>query len=495
MVQCTAKMKNCILPELVALPSFQGGSLLVHRNRERLETTPDDLSRASGSGHYVAARNARKKHAILRGVIIAVVAVLAIGVGAVAKFYYDINHKLTANVSPELSAELSDSQTISDPFYMLLLGVDKSADRADAWGDSDSNFRSDTIILARIDPKNLKVTLVSIARDTMVDLGDYGEQKINAAYAYGGPSFVVQTVEDYAGINIDHYAEVDFEALVNIVDGIGGVEVDVPTDVVDPLANADIKAGYQTLNGEQALALCRSRHAYDEYGAGDFYRAANQRAVIAAIIKKVVASDPLTMANTISNLADGVTTDLDASTIISLALQMKDIDVDNNVYSGMNPTTSKTIDGVSYQITDEAAWKEMMARVDAGETPYETAGDDPTHGVASSVGNGGYSEESSSMDSVDADYTGTVLVLNGSGVSGAAAEAAGLLDNAGYTTSTGTAESFDYTNITVVYKGDSNMAKAKGVGEKLSSLGTVEYVRDSSGVYSYDTDVLVVIGS
>lgn len=443
----------------------------------------------------MAKRNTKNKHLILRGVLIAAVAVVAAGAIAFATFYNSINHKLTANVSPELAAELSDSQDVSDPFYMLLLGVDKSAERAEEWGDSDSNFRSDTIILARIDPKNLKVTLVSIARDTMVDMGEHGTQKINAAYAFGGPSYVVQIVEEYAGINIDHYAEVDFEALVNIVDTVGGIEMDVPTDVVDPLANANISAGYQTLNGEQALALCRSRHAYDSYGAGDFYRAANQRAVIAAIIKKVLASDPLTIANTISSLADGVTTDLDASSIISLALQMKDIDVDNNVYSGLNPTTSEYVDGVSYQVTDEAAWKEMMSRVDQGLTPYESADEDPTAGVASSVGNGGYTDSSTSMDEVDADYTGSVEVLNGSGVTGAAAEAATLLDNAGYTTTTGTADTFDYTNISVVYRGDENMAKAKGVGEKLASLGTVEYIKDSSNTYSYDSDVLVIVGT
>ena len=355
------------------------------RNRRPPRTSARTLSRSSGPGHYQRKQAQKTRHHVLRIVAVALVAVIVAGGVAFATFAASINSKLGSGISSDLAAELSDTQDVTEPFYMLLLGVDKSEDRAEAWGDSDSNFRSDTIILARIDPVNKKVTLVSIARDTMVDLGDYGEQKINAAYALGGASLAVKTVEQYAGVNIDHYAEVDFETLTNIVNTIGGVEVNVPVDVVDPMANADIKAGTQTLDGDQALALCRSRHAYDEYGAGDFYRAANQRAVISAILKKVLASDPLTIANTINTVADGVTTDLDVPQIISLALQMRGLNVDSDVTSGLNPTTSKMIDGVSYQITDKEVWQEMTDRVDSGESPYADAEDDPTYGVASSA--------------------------------------------------------------------------------------------------------------
>jgi polyisoprenyl-teichoic acid--peptidoglycan teichoic acid transferase len=471
---------------------------LAHRNRGQLEPTAGALSRDNGPSHYVAKRATKKKHFILRTVLICVVAVIAVAGIAFAKYYNDINSKIKANITPELEAQLSSSKQISEPFYMLLLGVDKSQERADEWGDDSSNFRSDTIILVRVDPKNMKVTLVSIARDTMVDMGDYGMQKINAAYALGGPSYTVQVVEKYAGVDISHYAEVDFEALTAIVDGIGGIEVTVPTDVVDPLANANIQAGTQTLNGEQALALCRSRHAYDEYSAGDFYRAANQRAVITAIIKKVLSSDPLTIANTISNLADGVSTDLDASQIISLALQMKDLDVDNNVYSGLNPTEGQMIDGISYQVTLEPDWTEMMQRVDSGESPYENASDDPTAGVSASAGDGTTTTTTSTgsaMDDVDAVHKGDIEVLNGSGANGAAAAAANLLEKAGYTATTGVADSSDYQEITIVYRGDDSMAIAKGVGETLSSLGTINYVNDSSHAYSYTGDVLVILGS
>lgn len=473
---------------------------MLHRNRGRQEPATNALSRDNGLSHYQGKRERRKKSHIIWTVVIVILVVIAVGAIAFAAFYFDIDHRLTSRISPDLAAELSNTSEPSGPFYMLLLGVDKDEARAEDWGDDNSNFRTDTIILARVDPKNLKVTLVSITRDTLVDLGEYGQDKINAAYSYGGPALTVKTVENYAGVDINHYAEVDFETLTKIVDTIGGIDVNVPVDVEDPYSNADIKAGEQTLNGEQALALCRSRHAYDAYGAGDFYRAANQRMVIAAIVKKVLASNPLTITSTIENLADGVTTDMDVGQIISLAMQMKDLDVDNDVYSGMNPTIGEDINGVSYQITDQQAWRAMMHRVDSGETPYERADDDPTYGVAGSTGNAGYDENGISTTNGDAsssdeDYSGAVEVLNATGIPGAATDAANQLNDAGFNATADTAQDIS-KGITIVYHGADNRAKANAAGKVLSSLGkSITCFDDSNGVYAYTSDILVILGT
>ncbi|MCG5014988.1 LCP family protein, partial [Collinsella aerofaciens] len=85
----------------------------------------------------------------------------------------------------------------------------------------------------------------------------------------------------------------------DIVDALGGVEVDVPMEIDDEDAGGHLDAGLQTLSGDQALILCRSRHAYDEYGDGDSYRAANQRLVLSAIAKKILSADVATMASTV----------------------------------------------------------------------------------------------------------------------------------------------------------------------------------------------------
>ena len=140
---------------------------------------------------------------------------------------------------------------------MLLMGTDKSEDR-DASGEFGDAYRSDSMMLARIDPQQKKVTLVSIERDTLVDIDGYGINKINAAYALGGPSLAVKTVSEFAGVPISHYAEINFDGFKAVVDALGGVDVNVSIDIDDPEAGGSLSAGEQAINGDQALILCRS---------------------------------------------------------------------------------------------------------------------------------------------------------------------------------------------------------------------------------------------
>ena len=308
-----------------------------------------------------------------RGMIAAVISmalVLLLGGTAFAGYMYmkSISEKMNEGVDEALQAALATEETASDePFYMLIIGMDESEERAE---ESDT-FRSDSMILARVDPQQKIVTLISIERDTYVEIEGYGATKINAAAAYGGAALLVETVEEFAGVEISHYVSIDFDGFAAAVDALGGIEVDVPMTIDDDSAGGYVEAGLQTLTGEQALILCRSRHAYDSYGAGDYYRMANQRLVLGAIAKTLLASDPVTMASTISAMADYITTDLDISEIIDIATQMRGMDADEDIYSAANPTTSSYIDGVWYEICDVDAWQEMMARVDAGLTPYE----------------------------------------------------------------------------------------------------------------------------
>ncbi|MDD7369208.1 MAG: LCP family protein, partial [Berryella intestinalis] len=122
---------------------------------------------------------------------------------------------------------------------------------------------------------------------------------------------------------------------------------------------------YQLLNGEQALALARERYGY---ARGDFQRADNQRLVATAIMKQVLQTPALEMPSTIQRLAACVTTDMSVTDIIGLAQEYRSAG-DLIVNSALAPSSTATIDGVSYVITDEAAWKTMMEKVDAGEDP------------------------------------------------------------------------------------------------------------------------------
>lgn len=247
----------------------------------------------------------------------------------------------------------------SQAFYMLVLGSDARV--------NDATSRSDVMILLRVDPTNGKITMVSIPRDTKVEIEGHGTQKINAAYAFGGAAGAVTAVSQFAGVPILHYAEVHFDELEQLVDDLGGVWVDVPVSNNQTGASntgQKLNSGYQLLNGSQALAFARERYGYTR---GDFQRADNQKLVAQAIVKQVLDQQPTELPGTIQELAGCVTIDLSVSDIASLAQQFQSTGV--TFYSATVPSTTQTIDGVSYTITVQDKWDEMMGLVNQGKDP------------------------------------------------------------------------------------------------------------------------------
>ena len=360
---------------------------------KRLNSDAQALSRLQGASRYTNARIGRTARSIARGTFIGLLVALAVVAAIAIPYILRINSQLQneERIDDDLreALTLTDAREPDDPFYMLLMGIDRDTDRMDdtAYGADDSNYRSDSIMLVRVDPKALTVTLVSIHRDTWLQLGDYGMQKINAAFSYGGPAYMVETVEQLAGVEISHYAEVDMDGFAAIVNQLGGITVNLGVDVYDPYyTGLDLKAGEQELNGWTAALLCRARHAYDSYGDGDVYRAANQRAVISAIVKKILKSDPITMATTVGTLATYVNTDMDVATIVDLALQFRKLDVDNNVWSIMCPTAGYYDQalGVWYEELQTEEWNAIMDRVRAGQNPKTEDTYDQTSGIAAS---------------------------------------------------------------------------------------------------------------
>lgn len=136
--------------------------------------------------------------------------------------------------------------------------------------------------------------LISIPRDSLVEVPGHGVTKINAAYAYGGPQLLVQTIENNTGIRIDNYVEIGFGGFVNLVNAVGGITICPKTAMTDPLAGLDIKAGCQPANGKKALGYARSRYVS---ALGDIDRAAHQREVVAQVGSR--AMSPMTVLNPI----------------------------------------------------------------------------------------------------------------------------------------------------------------------------------------------------
>lgn len=150
--------------------------------------------------------------------------------------------------------------------------------------------RTDTVMLLHI-PTVGKATLVSLPRDSYVAVPGFGMDKLNAAFTYGGPELLVQTVEQATGVGIDHYAEIGMGGLANTVDAVGGVEVCPPEPISDPLANLDIPAGCQEVEGATALGYVRTRAT----AQGDLDRVARQREFFSSLLHTMTS--PATLLN------------------------------------------------------------------------------------------------------------------------------------------------------------------------------------------------------
>lgn len=313
-----------------------------------------------------SANYTNRKHGMSRGKKVAIVVVVIALLAALAGlgFYIfkemqknQINEGLHDMDEEEMQAvdnELTGMTKFDEPFTMLLLGSDARS------GDPDMGARTDTIILVRVDPTKNVVSMVSIPRDTMINIDGVGTAKFNAAYTYGGPSGTIAAVKELCGVDIDHYAEINFEGLVGLIDAIGGIDVVVDETIDDPDAgDIVIPAGNQHLDGASALVFSRSR----AYANGDFTRVSNQRKVIEAIVHRGLEAPASELYGIVSASTSFLTTDtaMDVDFIYSLADQMRHNNDDPfTMYSATIPASTGMVGDVSYVIADKAGVAEMM---------------------------------------------------------------------------------------------------------------------------------------
>ena len=212
---------------------------------------PDPYSRASAGDYHDRLAKKRRRGFALRTLLIALVVLLAGSGVAVAAWVGNIQSRMNNSevVTTELREALTERDAPNDPYYVLLLGTDGRP--------GETQYRSDTIILARIDPQQKVATLLSIPRDTMVTWKG-STMKINGVHAYDGAAGMVQVVSDLCHVEISHYAEVNFDGLSGITDALGGVTVDVDMDIKDTIHFDDVtelQKGEQVLNGAQASSI------------------------------------------------------------------------------------------------------------------------------------------------------------------------------------------------------------------------------------------------
>lgn len=467
---------------------------------------PNPYSRGATAGDYAQDRRRKKRKRVLLGVLAAVMVVILGGAGMAFAYINQLETNMNDEITPEIKEVLETPASYDGgAFYMLLMGTDGSKERSQSEQYAGDNFRSDSMILTRVDPGNKKVTMISLHRDTEVEIENNGVQKLNAAYAIGGPALAIKTVSQMAGVPISHYAEINFDGFKDVVDALGGVEVDVPMEIDDKQAGGHVDAGKQVLTGEQALILCRSRHAYDEYGDGDRYRAANQRMVLGAIAKKILSSDVTTMASTVEALSQYVTTDFRIADILALANSMKDLDPSKDIYSAMEPTESEYRNDTWYEKLDVDGWNAMMNRMKQGLPPTEEDEVDELNGtVLASVGDGagaasddeagvqGGAGDKKGKSTFSETRTGVVTVKNGNGTDGVGAEALERIKPLGYTADASNANSFSYEETVVVFDTPDQRVYAE---ELIDALGCGRAVQNKDGEYQYEGDFLILIGS
>lgn len=276
-------------------------------------------------------RGRKKKYRVRNFIItLLVLLFLVIPILAIAARMIGITQGVsTQDIKKLLSDEVKKSQetgAMAGYTNIALFGLDSTQQSLDS-----GNNRTDVMIIASINNKTGDTKLVSLYRDTYLDVGDGNYQKANAAYAFGGPEQAIKMINKNLDLNITDYVTVGFEGVTDLVDEVGGVEIDVQSDEIEHLNNYQstmatelgkeyipvTAPGVQTLNGLQATAYCRIRYT----DGGDFKRTERQKEVLSKAFEKLKKSGPVTMIKAANSLSSEVRTSLNPAEIASLAMK------------------------------------------------------------------------------------------------------------------------------------------------------------------------------
>jgi LCP family protein required for cell wall assembly len=370
-----------------------------------------------------------------------------------------------ARTDDEVVQELSEPT--GDTLTFVVVGSDsrEGIDDLTFFGPAGGE-RGDVIMLIRLDQATGEARMLSIPRDLWVDIPGNGEDKINAAYAYGGPRLMVQTIRENLGIDVNHYVEVDFLGFVAMVDELGGIEMTFPYPARDGNSGLSVEAGAQVLDGEQSLAFARSRK-YEEYqddgwvsvNASDMGRTQRQQEVVRAILTELKSPGSIAEAGDIAgSMAQHMTVDatLAQSSVAALAWDFRSL-VTGSIDGHTLPVYGDTVDGASVL---RAAEPDASAMIDAFMTGVMAVDAGPIR----------------------------VQVLNGNGVNGAASAMSERLAGAGFEiVDVGDAEVKDYATTTIL------VPEGSSAGDRI--VGQIGF-----GVVRVDTvdngyDAVVIVGT
>jgi len=364
------------------------------------------------------------------------------------------------------------------PFTMLLIGVDERPDHPE------EGVRSDTLIVARIDPPGRWAALLSIPRDSLVPVRDLGESKINAAYAHGynnaealygtgttahegGMALAAETVGQFLGLQIDYVAQINFDGFARIIDAIGGITIDVPRQIIDDeyptpdfgVMRIEFAPGRQRMNGEWALIYSRTRHADSDFG-----RAERQQQVVRAIMDELRARGPIGQALLLPALRTAVGSTIATTlpfdrldSIMGLAWLGSGLSADNLVRLQIAPDTASVQDDGGTLIWQKSDIETLVQKLLRGPTA-ETA---------------------------------RVQVFNGTTITGFASKITGELEQQNLTVIPAGDAPRDDIPRTIVYNARNTPRTARRVADLLNA----ELREGTPDGIASDADVIVVLGA
>lgn len=392
------------------------------------------------------------------GIAVAVIAVLAAVAYGVGSF------TLMGNLNGKLALKGSDADKAltavksGDPFYTLVVaeldtpGMPSSADGPDA------------LALVRTDSSGKNACIINIPADVQVSLKDGKYYPIRQASVRESDASLVNAVAIFADVKISHVVKIDAAGLVQLVNTLGGVDVDLSEEVDDPNAGSVyLPAGGQTLTGEGALTLARATN----FESPRQTQAENQRKLLEAVSLRMVSGGKSSLVGLLDQLQGAFGTDMGSSDALSLAEGLKGMGADS-VTGALVPGYVTQSDGQDVYAVSNSSWSEMMDRVDSGQEPAEQ-----TREATTDPG------------------SFTITLKNGGGITGAAASMESTLTSKGFKVSeTGNTDTSVYSETLVIYNSSDAQPAAQTV---LNAMGVGRLVQNT-GAYSFGTDVLVILG-
>lgn len=354
-------------------------------------------------------------------------------------------------------------ETSSRVMHVMILGVDR---REDDVG------RSDTMMVTAVDMDQKKAALLSVPRDTRVKIDGYGYEKINHAYAYGGHKLSQNAIENLLGVSIDHYILIDTKAFERIIDAIGGIDINVEKRMYyeDPWDDngglvIDLYPGEQHLDGQKAIQYVRYRD-----GEGDIGRIGRQQHFIKAVLAKVISPEMLPrLPKLVEEVSSAIKTDMSLAELLEFANTMKSVH-DNGLTAQMVPGQPAYIDDVSYWIPDITDLRALLASElgsnltaeasDKAQADEDAYMDDLPKGLKLTAAKSSGKLVTANSDEAKTDDNDeeplkpdeiSVMVINDSGINGAGARVASILQSKGFIISgveTGKTSSREQTTIT-----------------------------------------------